>query len=71
MKGKWKNIYGSLLTEKAYGTCSICHKKSELKTEAYFLSLDVMGLDKCPNCNNNMEFYYNNFEEKTERNKMK
>jgi len=60
-KGKWKKIRGDLLTEKAYGTCSICHKESELKTEAYSLSVDVIGLDKCPNCNSDMEFYFRNF----------
>lgn len=60
-KGKWEHIRGSILTEKAYGTCSICHKKSELKIEPYFLSVDVIGLDKCPNCNSNMEFYFHNF----------
>ena len=60
-KGKWEKIRGSLLTEKAYGTCSICHKESELKTEPYFLSVDVIGLDKCPNCNSDMEFYIHNF----------
>lgn len=60
-KGKWTKIRGDLLTEKAYGTCSICGKRTELLTEAYYLSVDVIGLDKCPNCNSDMEFYFHNF----------
>ncbi len=60
-KGKWINIHGTFTTEKAYGTCSICHKESELKTEPYYLCLDVIGLDKCPNCNSEMKFYYREF----------
>ena len=61
-RGKWVGIHGSLLTEKAYGTCSICHRQSLLITEAYYLSLDVTGLERCPNCNSEMEFYFENFE---------
>lgn len=60
-KGRWINIHGSMISEKAYGTCSICHRESELKTEPYYLCLDVIGLNKCPHCNSEMEFYYREF----------
>ena len=68
MKGKWIKIHGSMLTEKAYGTCSICHKKSEMEVESYYLALDVIGPDKCLNCGNEMEFYHRTFESKKIRN---
>jgi DNA-directed RNA polymerase subunit RPC12/RpoP len=60
-KGKWEKVHGSLLTEKAYGACSICGKLAELPTSAYALSIDVTGLNKCPHCNSDMEFYFHNF----------
>lgn len=60
-KGKWEKVHGSLLTEKAYGICSICGELAELPTSAYALSVDVTGLDKCPHCNSDMEFYFHNF----------
>lgn len=62
MKGKWIKIHGSKLIEKAYGTCSICHKESEMLVEPYYLALDVTGPDKCSNCGNEMEFYFKTFE---------
>lgn len=58
VKGKWKKIRGHFLSEDAYGTCSICEKRSKLIVEPYYLSLDVIGLDKCPNCGSDMEFFF-------------
>ena len=28
-KGKWINIHGTMIPEKAYETCSVCHKEEE------------------------------------------
>ena len=60
-KGKWRiNRYASV-TEQAYGICSICKHTSPLPTECYYLATDVTGLERCPYCNSEMEFYFKSF----------
>lgn len=61
MKGKWIiNRYASV-TEQAYGICSICKHTLPLSTECYYLATDVTGLERCPYCNSEMEFYFKSF----------
>jgi hypothetical protein len=61
-KGEWEHIQGQFQTETAWGFCSICKNKSYLNVEPYYLSVDVVGLPKCPHCNSEMKLYFRNFE---------
>ena len=60
IKGKWEHLWGN--PEVVRGECSVCKRCSELKTEVYYLSTEVTGLDKCPHCGIEMEPFFKIFE---------